>query len=280
MAEPLLVVEDLKVAFAGRRSLGDALRRRPHAPVRAVDGVSFSVMPGEVLAIVGESGSGKTTTGNLLLGLLPASAGRVVLDGRDLTDLSRPRAVAAASHGADDLPGPIRVAEPPDAGGGHRCRAAARAPRDRLRAGDAGAGAGGARGGGNVARRGVPSSAPVRALRRTAPAGCDRRRARPPAAAAGRRRAGEHARRQHPRRDPQPAPRPRRRAWHRGGDDHPRPVDRGRLRGPHRGHVPGADRGGRGPRDRCSPIRSTRTPAHWHRWCRFPTRPRVERRRS
>ena len=89
MVEPLLVVQDLKVAFAGRRSLGDILRRRPPAPVRAVDGISFSVMPGEVLAIVGESGSGKTTAGNMLLGLLPASAGRVVLDGRDLSDLSR-----------------------------------------------------------------------------------------------------------------------------------------------------------------------------------------------
>lgn len=89
MVEPLLVVEDLEVSFAGHRSLGDVLRRRPPAPIRAVDGVSFSVMPGEVLAVVGESGSGKTTTGNMLLGLLPATAGRVVLEGRDLSDMSR-----------------------------------------------------------------------------------------------------------------------------------------------------------------------------------------------
>jgi len=89
VAEPVLVVEDLEVRFAGRQSLADALRRRPASPVRAVDGVSFALHAGEVLAIVGESGSGKTTTGNLLLGLMPPSAGRVVLDGRDLGDLSR-----------------------------------------------------------------------------------------------------------------------------------------------------------------------------------------------
>jgi len=88
MAEPLLTVTDLEVAFEGKRSLLDALRRRPPRPVRAVDGISFTVNPGEVLAIVGESGSGKTTTGNQLLGLLPATAGTVVLDGQDLSDLS------------------------------------------------------------------------------------------------------------------------------------------------------------------------------------------------
>lgn len=88
MAEPLLVVEDAEVAFAGRRSLVDSLRRRPVPPIRAVDGVSFTVRPGEVLALVGESGSGKTTTGNLLLGLLPPTEGRVALEGRDLGELT------------------------------------------------------------------------------------------------------------------------------------------------------------------------------------------------
>ncbi len=76
------------MAFAGRRSLADSLMRRPALPIRAVDGVSFSVSPGEVLALVGESGSGKTTTGNLLLGLLPATEGRVVLEGRDVGELT------------------------------------------------------------------------------------------------------------------------------------------------------------------------------------------------
>jgi oligopeptide/dipeptide ABC transporter ATP-binding protein len=89
MAEPALAVDALEKRFPGRRTLIDMLARRPALPVRAVDGVSFSVAPGEVLALVGESGSGKTTTGNLLLGLLDADAGRVVVQGRDLAGLRR-----------------------------------------------------------------------------------------------------------------------------------------------------------------------------------------------
>jgi oligopeptide/dipeptide ABC transporter ATP-binding protein len=55
--------------------------------VRAVDGVSFDIAPGQTLGLVGESGSGKTTTGRAILQLQPASAGTVRLLGRDLTGL-------------------------------------------------------------------------------------------------------------------------------------------------------------------------------------------------
>jgi oligopeptide/dipeptide ABC transporter ATP-binding protein len=87
--EPLLRVEGLVKAFGVRTSIIDWLRRRSAPDVRAVDGIDFELRPGEVMALVGESGSGKTTTGNLLMGLLPATSGRVLLAGEEVGRLSR-----------------------------------------------------------------------------------------------------------------------------------------------------------------------------------------------
>jgi peptide/nickel transport system ATP-binding protein len=90
MTEPVLDVSDLRVWYAG-----------PAGPVRAVDGVSLTLRPGEVLGLVGESGCGKSTMGRGLLGLLPRGAavdGAVQFDGRQL--LALPKKERDAVRGA------------------------------------------------------------------------------------------------------------------------------------------------------------------------------------
>src|SRR5467141_2950718 len=78
MTAPLLRVEGLEVEFNLARGV-----------LRAVDGASFEVQPGEALGIVGESGSGKTMALRALVGLLPRTAritaGTVEIDGVDVT---------------------------------------------------------------------------------------------------------------------------------------------------------------------------------------------------
>jgi oligopeptide/dipeptide ABC transporter ATP-binding protein len=78
----LVEVRDLVKHYAGERSwLGLG---RPKPPVRAVDGVSFSIAAGKTLGLVGESGSGKTTVGRTLLRLQEPTRGTVVFDGKDV----------------------------------------------------------------------------------------------------------------------------------------------------------------------------------------------------
>ncbi len=77
---PLLEVDNLKTHFPVRRGI----LQRVVDQVRAVDGVSFKIQPGETLGLVGESGCGKTTVGRTILRLIPATSGSVRYDGKDV----------------------------------------------------------------------------------------------------------------------------------------------------------------------------------------------------
>jgi oligopeptide/dipeptide ABC transporter ATP-binding protein len=83
----LLEVRDLAKHFPLRDGVWRRLTGRPPRVLRAVDGVSFAVAPGETLGLVGESGCGKTTTARLILRAIEPTAGRVFFEGEDLTAL-------------------------------------------------------------------------------------------------------------------------------------------------------------------------------------------------
>ncbi len=89
VTEPLLQVRNLVKHFPAR---GSRFGRR--AAVRAVDGVSFRIQRGETFGLVGESGCGKTTTGRVILRLIPPTGGHVRFAGQDVFAL-RGRALAA-----------------------------------------------------------------------------------------------------------------------------------------------------------------------------------------
>ena len=69
-AAPVLKVTDLKKSYGA---------------IKAVDGVSFEVMPGEIFGVIGPNGSGKTTMFNSVLGQIAPDAGRIELNGKDIT---------------------------------------------------------------------------------------------------------------------------------------------------------------------------------------------------
>src|SRR6266851_3122961 len=155
--EPILDITDLRTWFFTRDGV-----------VRAVDGVSFHVIPGETLAIVGESGCGKSVTALSILRLIPSPPGRIVsgairFAGRDLLPASGAQPPGGIGQGGR------HVTPRPYPGG--------RTPRHRI---------------------------PAPAFGRHAPAGDDRDGTRLQPEAPDRRRADDGTRRDDPGADPRP----------------------------------------------------------------------------
>src|SRR5262247_3309977 len=84
--DELLVVDNVRKYFPITRGI---IFQKEIASVKAVDGVSFSVKPGETLGIVGESGCGKSTLARCIVRLLDSTDGSIMFEGRDITKLSR-----------------------------------------------------------------------------------------------------------------------------------------------------------------------------------------------
>lgn len=85
--QEVFAVNQLQKWFPVQHGIIDSLFGREKQHVRAVDGVSFSVMAGEIVGIVGESGSGKTTVGMTALRLYKPTAGTITFMGEDISNL-------------------------------------------------------------------------------------------------------------------------------------------------------------------------------------------------
>lgn len=90
-AEPLLEVADLVTHFPVPRTLAGAVMRRPQQRVHAVNGVSFTVGAGELVALVGESGCGKSTVAQTVMRMVDHEAGSIRFRGEELGTLSHRR---------------------------------------------------------------------------------------------------------------------------------------------------------------------------------------------
>jgi len=86
MTEPLLQFEGVTKHYPVKKGM---ILQRQIGSVRAVDGISFSLMPGETLAVVGESGCGKSTTARLAIRLIAPTGGTIRYDGQDITHASK-----------------------------------------------------------------------------------------------------------------------------------------------------------------------------------------------
>jgi len=88
MVEPVIEVRDLRKWYPIRRGFLASLAERERRHLKAVDGVSFTLLPGEVLGVAGESGCGKSTTGMTTLQLHEPSSGEIRFRGKSVIGLS------------------------------------------------------------------------------------------------------------------------------------------------------------------------------------------------
>src|SRR3989441_2752381 len=89
--KPLLDVENLRVYYPVRGPLIQKIFQREKLSVHAVDGVSFTLKPGEIFGLVGESGCGKTTTGRAVLRLVEPTSGSIKFEGMNITTMKEER---------------------------------------------------------------------------------------------------------------------------------------------------------------------------------------------
>jgi oligopeptide transport system ATP-binding protein len=87
MSAPLMSIRDLRVHF--KMPSDSLLSFQPARTLKAVDGVSLDIFPGETLGVVGESGCGKSTLARAMLNLIPATSGSIVWQGQEMRGASR-----------------------------------------------------------------------------------------------------------------------------------------------------------------------------------------------
>src|SRR4029078_1533470 len=98
--ETLLEVDGLVTRYPVQRGVVGAIARRPKETVHAVEGVSFTIAAGEMVALVGESGCGKTSTAQTVVRMVDSEQGAIRFRGRESSHVSAPslRAPPAPVH--------------------------------------------------------------------------------------------------------------------------------------------------------------------------------------
>jgi len=88
MTDLVVEVKELKKWFPVRLGFFKTVLSRQQLFVKAVDGINFKIKKGEIFGLAGESGSGKTTTGRVILRLTEPTSGKILFQGKDITNIS------------------------------------------------------------------------------------------------------------------------------------------------------------------------------------------------